>query len=107
MGLWLAMGTADGTERVFAIDKPRLVIGRISRCDVRIPLPSVADRHCEIVICQGRLKVRDLGSTLGTYVNGERVHEINLRKRDHISLGPVTFTLCNGKDVPANGMLGK
>jgi len=103
MGIWLAMSTADGSERLFAIRKERTVIGRVTRCDVRIPLPSVADAHCEIVACRGRLRVRDLGSDVGTFVNGERISEISLHKRDHIQLGPVTFTVRNGRPTQANG----
>jgi pSer/pThr/pTyr-binding forkhead associated (FHA) protein len=96
MGIWLAMATADGSERLYAISKPRTVIGREVRCDLRVPIRTVANTHCEIIICRGRLRLRDLGSEFGTFVNGERISETLLHKSDHIRLGPVTFTVRNG-----------
>jgi pSer/pThr/pTyr-binding forkhead associated (FHA) protein len=37
------------------------------------------------------LLVRDLGSTHGTYVNGEQVREAYLHSGDHLSVGLATF----------------
>lgn len=103
MGIWLAMATADGDERLYAVTKNRMVIGREARCDLRVPLRSVDSNHCEIVVRRNRLSVRDLGSERGTFVNGQRISEVRLRKRDSLQLGPVTFTIRNGKHATSNG----
>ena len=50
--------------------KPRLVVGRLSDCDVPLSFPSVSSRHCELELLDGFWHVRDLGSTNGTRVNG-------------------------------------
>lgn len=51
-------------------EKP-LVIGRRSKSDLNVPHLSVSGRHAEIRKTDGQLSVRDLGSTNGTYVDGQ------------------------------------
>ena len=48
-------------------------VGKAGDQDVRIDDPSVADTHCELVVAQGRVFVRDLGSGLDTLRDGTRV----------------------------------
>lgn len=94
MRMWLAMRRADGGERTFPLDRPRTVIGRETRCDIRVPLPSIADAHCELRIESEVLIVIDLGSDEGTRHNGDRVERAILADRDSLTVGPVTFTVC-------------
>lgn len=91
MSFWLVMRTSDGNERPFAVRESRTVIGRESRCDVRIAVPSVADRHCEIVLDGSHLTLKDLDSDGGTFVNGQRVRDARLGHADQLRIGPVTF----------------
>ncbi len=91
MSIWLVMRTADGVERPFPLEKPRTVIGRNSRCDVRIALSSVDDRHCELIQDGQNLKLKDLGSSTGTFHNGIRVEQAVVAPRDTLTVGPVTF----------------
>ena len=48
-------------------------VGKAGDQDVRIDDPSVADTHCELLVAQGRVFVRDLGSGLDTLRDGTRV----------------------------------
>lgn len=91
MGFHLAMRTADGGERPFPVDKSPMVIGRDSHCDLRVAIPSVAQKHCEIVIVRDKLRLTDLGSESGTFHNGNRVEQAMLETEDHLTIGPVTF----------------
>ena len=93
MRFWLVMRTTAGEERRFALNKPRILIGSETRCDVRIPIPAVDRRHCEIVLDNGDLHLTDLGSTCGTFHNGLRVESARLCPSDEVTIGPVTFTI--------------
>jgi len=97
MCIVLAMATADGHERSYPIMKSRTIIGASSRCDLRVPIPALAEKHCEIVASKGRLIVRDLGTQLGTFINGKRIGESSLHRFDHLQLGPITFVLRNDR----------
>jgi pSer/pThr/pTyr-binding forkhead associated (FHA) protein len=85
------MTTADGGERTFPVQPSRTVIGRETRCDVRVAIPSVDDRHCEIVFDGAELKLQDLGSRAGTLLNGTRIDRAVLNHDDAVTIGPVTF----------------
>jgi pSer/pThr/pTyr-binding forkhead associated (FHA) protein len=69
------------------------VLGRGGDCALRIPLEQVSRRHCEIVQNNGTLRLRDLGSSNGTYVNGKRVLETKLKAGDRLRVGSLTFTV--------------
>jgi pSer/pThr/pTyr-binding forkhead associated (FHA) protein len=87
------METADGGERCFPISQDGLVLGRDTRCDLRIAVPSVSMRHCEIVVEGNTLLLNDLGSATGTFHNGIRILRAELALHDRVTVGPVTFVL--------------
>ena len=93
MTIWLAMTTADGDERSFPITKRRTVIGRDTRCDLRIAVPTVAEQHCEILLDGEIAEVHDLDSYTGTFKNGDRVERAILDVNDRLTIGPATFVL--------------
>jgi len=94
MDVCLIMFKGDSTKREFPVTKNRVVIGRVNSCDLRIPLSSVSRKHCELKVVRGAVKVNDLGSSNGTYVNGTRIRrEESLHPGDRIQVGPVVFTL--------------
>ncbi len=81
----------DGTSQEIVLRKPRVVVGRESDCDLRIPLASVSRQHCEFVVEDGKVTVRDLGSSNGTYVNKHRIEESELSAGDLVAVGPAVF----------------
>lgn len=93
MNVALVMFKADGVRRDFPVDKSRFVVGRKSSCDLRVPLNSVSRRHCEILVEDQTVRLRDLGSSNGTYHNSSRVQETELAAGDEIVIGPVVFTV--------------
>lgn len=89
----LAMFKSDGTRRDFPLVKERVIIGRKVNCDLRIPLTSVSRQHCELTVNGSGVRVKDLGSSNGTYHNSQRVQEAHLSAGDELVIGPVVFTL--------------
>ncbi len=83
----------DGERRDFAVAEGESVLGRRRDCTLRIGTPDVSRRHCELTVAGKLVKVRDLGSSNGTFVNGKRVAESPLRAGDKLSVGPVLFTV--------------
>jgi predicted component of type VI protein secretion system len=89
----LVMFRADGERRSFSVTRDMTVIGRREDCDLRIPLGDVSRKHCRIVRDGEMLKIEDLGSSNGTYLNAHRVQEALLSPGDSIQVGPVVFVL--------------
>ncbi len=83
--------------RAYAIgDSDEVVIGRDAHCDVRITASSVSREHCSIEWRDGAPVLRDLGSTSGTYVNGNRLDEIRLRHGIEVRVGPAILKFLDG-----------
>ena len=90
----LVMFKNNGQRKDFPLARPSTVIGRAEDCGLRIPLPNVSRRHCEITISEDTIRVKDLGSSNGTYVNNERIDdEAQLSAGDRVLIGSVLFTL--------------
>jgi pSer/pThr/pTyr-binding forkhead associated (FHA) protein len=76
------------------IDKPILLFGRHEECDVQLNSKKVSRRHCVIAQVNDHLVVRDLGSTNGVRVNGERVAEGKLKPGDELQIGNFKYQVC-------------
>jgi hypothetical protein len=81
----------DGTS--ILLDKPILLLGRHPECDIQIESRKISRRHCCISQVDDHLVVRDLCSTNGIRVNGERVQEAKLNPGDELTLGNVRYRL--------------
>lgn len=89
----LVMFRSDGERRSFSIARDMTVIGRREDCDLRIPLGEVSRKHCRLIRDGDVMKIEDLGSSNGTFLNAHRVQEALLSPGDSIQVGPVVFVL--------------
>jgi pSer/pThr/pTyr-binding forkhead associated (FHA) protein len=74
----------------------RLLVGREADCDLRPPGEFVSRHHCALQLEKFTLRILDLGSKNGTFVNGHRIvaGEANLlHDADLISVGETTFII--------------
>jgi len=81
------------------IEKDLVLVGRREECDLRLDHKGVSKLHCVIVKTDGLLLVRDLGSTNGTRVNGQRVRRAALLSNDKLAIANVHYRIYLG---PAN-----
>ncbi len=64
-------------------------VGRSADADFQIVHPTVSAFHCEFVLSDGAVLVRDCGSANGTFVNGEPIQEAALLPGQTVRLGSV------------------
>src|SRR5829696_1489427 len=64
-------------------------LGRNAENDFSIDDVSVSGSHCEIILSDGVVRLRDLGSTNGTFINGAAVTDASLNDGEQIQLGNV------------------
>lgn len=62
---------------------------------------SVSSRHCEIVIHDGAINVRDLGSTNGTFIDDKQVQQGSLAHGQRLRMGGVEFMMEAPEILPA------
>jgi predicted component of type VI protein secretion system len=89
----LVMFRNDGERRSFSISREMTVIGRRQDCDLMIPLGEISRKHCRIIRDGESLRLEDLGSSNGTFLNGRRIQESTLDAGDTIQVGPVAFVI--------------
>ncbi len=65
----------------------RIVIGRSSDLDMVLVEEMVSRRHAHIQMQNGIITIEDLGSTNGTFVNGEKIQRATLREGDRVLIG--------------------
>jgi pSer/pThr/pTyr-binding forkhead associated (FHA) protein len=75
------------------INKDLVVVGRKEDCDIQLDHKSVSKQHCVIVKTDGLLLVRDMGSTNGTRVNGQRVRRAALLPNDQLSIASLRYKI--------------
>lgn len=91
----------DGGPAVELV-KGLTVVGRGDGCDARLDRGGVSKLHCVIVKTDGLLLVRDLGSTNGTRVNGQKVRRAALLPDDHLAVGGLRYRVKYGKRLDAH-----
>ncbi len=76
------------------LDKPILLFGRHEECDVQLNSKKVSRRHCLLATTADYLVVRDLGSTNGVKVNGQKVITGTLVPGDELMIGNFRYQVC-------------
>jgi sigma-B regulation protein RsbU (phosphoserine phosphatase) len=84
---WFFYLDETGKECRVNINPPRFTLGRGSGNHLVLSQMGVSRSHAEVLIQNGEYQLRDLGSKLGTYLNGLRVEQARLKNGDRIQLG--------------------
>lgn len=79
-------GKYQGGEYPLA-EGQEIVIGRSSELDMVLVEEMVSRKHARIALSDGTISIEDLGSTNGTFVNGEKVQQGTLREGDRVLIG--------------------
>jgi diguanylate cyclase (GGDEF)-like protein len=84
----LTIMTGPHVGRMVTLEEGDVTCGRGRGCDLRIPDEKVSRQHARFCWSSDQVMVRDLNSSNGTFVEGDRVHDMtNLRDGDKIALG--------------------
>jgi predicted component of type VI protein secretion system len=79
------------------LDRAMVVVGRHPSCDTRLDSLRVSRHHCCMTQENGEVMVRDLGSTNGIRINGQRVEIGRIRAGDELSIAHIRYRLENGQ----------
>jgi Protein of unknown function (DUF3662)/FHA domain len=82
---------AAGNQQTYELQTPVTLLGRGTDCDLRLVDPGVSRHHAELRVENDQVVLVDLGSTNGTFVNGQPVRRVALADGTHVSLGRTTL----------------
>jgi two-component system cell cycle response regulator len=88
---YLVVLSGSSVGEMYRLDKERVLVGRGDKADLRLIDDGISREHAQIVRDGGQMFLEDLGSTNGTYRNGERVKREALAEGDKILVGSTTI----------------
>ncbi len=80
------------------------LIGRSSDCNLRVASVGVSRQHCQLLLRDPEVFVRDLKSSNGTFVNGKQIpaeQDVPLKSGSRLAVGPVEFIVRTAGTKPA------
>src|SRR5512134_1803703 len=95
----LVVLSAGMTGRTQELKVDKTTIGRVDDNTFQIAEASVSSHHCEVLLRGNEVVVRDLNSTNGTYINGEKITESVMKPGQILRLGQIEMRL--ETDTPA------
>src|ERR1035438_7147122 len=95
----LVIKSTENGDRVIDLNLGVNRLGRIPKNDFPIEHPTVSSRHCEIVLANDGVMVRDCTSANGTFVNGERIQEATLSVGQTLHLGEVELVVETTEEI--------
>jgi len=87
--------------RTYELNVEKTTVGRVEDNAFQIAEPSVSSHHAEIILKGNDVVIKDLNSTNGTFVNGEKVSEVVLKPGQILRLGMVEMRLETADPVSA------
>jgi pSer/pThr/pTyr-binding forkhead associated (FHA) protein len=97
VGIVMIVEQRPVTGRTLSISG-RMTIGRES-CDIVLPDPEVSRRHAAITAGESPATIEDLGSTNGTFVNGDRVQVAEVHDGDVLRFGQTVWHVVAPSDA--------
>jgi len=88
-------GPDGARQRTYDLTTPVTMLGRGTDCDLRLVDPGVSRHHAELRVEDGEVVLVDLGSTNGTFVNGQPVRRVVLTDGTRVTLGRTTLVFRN------------
>lgn len=88
--------------KMHLLEEGTIVLGRISEVDLPINDLGISRKHCAIEFHNGKAILKDFGSTNGTFLNGKRVTEAELREGDKIQISSSTIFKFDQQDKIEN-----
>ena len=98
----ISVRVPQGETRVTLLREGRHVLGRSEACRVVVPHPSVSREHAEIDVGPQGVRIRDLGSSNGTFRGGKRIGDLVIKAGETLAFGDAEATFEEIETAPAH-----
>src|ERR1700722_1986290 len=90
--------------QTFVLDSPEMSVGRVADNQIQVEHASVSGHHARLKLDGLDYVIKDLDSTNGTRINGERIIEQKLRRNDILRLGNIELLYDSEHSPPGQPM---
>ena len=90
---WGLQATASWASQSFYPVEGTVTIGRDESCDITVPVSHLSRKHAQLTVSGSYMVVKDLGSTNGTFLNGEKITHGRARPGDKLRFDVVNFSV--------------
>ena len=90
---WGLQATASWAAQSFYPIEDTVIIGRDEQCGITVPVSHLSRQHAQLTVAGSYLLVKDLDSTNGTFLNGERITHGRAKPGDKLRFDVVNFTV--------------
>ena len=98
----LVVLSAGLNGRTHELNVDKTTIGRVEDNTFQIADASVSSHHCEVLLRGSDVVIKDLNSTNGSFINGEKITESVLKPGQTLKLGQIELQLlADGQPIPA------
>ena len=94
MSFQLVVVRGPDLGRYYEFRGGKALLGRSSSAHIRLSDPSVSREHCSLDFTSENVRISDLDSAGGTFVNSARVDDVHLRANDEIRVGNSALRFC-------------
>ena len=92
--MWILRATIDEQSRIFRLPPGSArTLGRGANADFLVGDPLVSRIHCRLTASEEQLRIEDLKSTNGTFLNEERIDAAFLENGDRVRVGQVELSV--------------
>ena len=93
MAVFIRIKDLSGKIQRVQVTNDRKLIGRSSKCDIKVKDPQVSGRHCYVFLYDGQVAIKDNSSTNGIIVNGSSFEETKITLKDKVQIGNTEITV--------------
>ena len=92
---YIVINHCNSLHRVESLNLNEMTIGRSRSCEIFLNDSHVSRSHAQLRVDDNQVRIKDLGSRNGTYINGQQIKdEVALREGDEVGIGPFTLRFC-------------
>jgi hypothetical protein len=100
----LVAQSPEFTGKIFDLSGREITVGRVTDNKIQIEHASVSGHHAVLKLDNLDYVIKDLDSTNGTRINGERISEQKLRRNDILRLGNIELLYDSEHQPPGQPM---
>ena len=100
----LVAQSPEFADKIFELKGPEITVGRVADNKIQVEHASVSGHHAVLKLDGLDYSIKDLESTNGTRINGERVTQQKLRRNDILRLGNIELLYDSEHQPPGQPM---